>query len=97
MAEEHPPPPPTVRGPAPSPTPLLDLTRMHVRDVLSRSFAEDRLTMDELDHRLDLAEHATSVLQLQKLIADLPADGVEDAVAAGPGRTFPTAISSSRS
>lgn len=75
MAEDYSPPPPTVRSPAPSPTPLLDLTRMHVRDVLSRSFAEDRLTMGELDHRLDRAEHATSVLQLQELIADLPAEG----------------------
>jgi hypothetical protein len=64
-------PPPTVPSPAQSPTPLLDLTRMHVRDVLSRCFAADQLTMDELDYRLDLAQHATSVVELQSLIADL--------------------------
>lgn len=69
MAEDRP--LPAVPSPAESPTPSLDLTRMHVRDVLSRGFAADQLTMDELDHRLDLAQHATSVVELQALIADL--------------------------
>ena len=64
-------------------------TRMHVRDVLSRSFAEDRLSMDELDHRLDLAEHATSVVELQRLIADLAGDGLEDGGPAAPDPEVP--------
>ena len=89
MAEDRPPIPPTLPSPAPSPTPLLDLTRMHVRDVLSRSFAEDRLSMDELDHRLDLAEHATSVVELQRLIADLAGDGLEDGGPAAPDPEVP--------
>jgi hypothetical protein len=41
-------------------------------EVLSIHFAHDRLTMDELDRRLERAYAATSVAELEALTADLP-------------------------
>jgi hypothetical protein len=41
-------------------------------DLLSRHFANDALTMDELDRRLERAYAATSMAQLDELTADLP-------------------------
>jgi len=44
-----------------------------VVDVLSRHYADDRITSEELEARLERAYHATSVAQLEALVADLPA------------------------
>ncbi len=41
-------------------------------ELLSAHFANDRLTMDELDQRLERAYAATSIAQLDALTADLP-------------------------
>ena len=41
-------------------------------ELLSLHFAHDRLSMDELDRRLERAYAATSVAELQALTADLP-------------------------
>src|ERR671933_2768705 len=44
-------------------------------ELLSIHFAHDRLTMDELDRRLERAYAATSVAELEALTADLPEPG----------------------
>jgi hypothetical protein len=41
-------------------------------ELLSEHFANDRLTMDELDQRLERAYAATSLAELHALTADLP-------------------------
>jgi uncharacterized protein DUF1707 len=41
-------------------------------ELLSEHFANDRLTMDELDQRLERAYTATSLAELHALTADLP-------------------------
>jgi hypothetical protein len=51
----------------------LDATRDQVVDTLSRSFAADRLKLDELERRMELAHRATSLAELQSLVSDLPA------------------------
>lgn len=49
-----------------------DLDRSAVCDQLSAHFAAGRLREDELDARLSAAVHATTVLELRRLTADLP-------------------------
>ncbi|MGH7477709.1 MAG: DUF1707 SHOCT-like domain-containing protein [Longimicrobiales bacterium] len=49
--------------------------RQQVTDVLCRAFADDGLDMDGLEQRLDAANRAQSLEQLDRLIADLPAPG----------------------
>jgi DUF1707 SHOCT-like domain len=44
-------------------------------DLLCRVFAQDGLDMDELEQRLDAAHRATSLAELDRLVADLPAEG----------------------
>jgi hypothetical protein len=51
----------------------LDEARDRVVLQLSSLFAHDRLTMEELDRRLELAYTAESMPQLEKLVADLGA------------------------
>jgi len=43
-------------------------------ELLSQHFANDRLTIDELDRRLERAYAATSLAELDALTADLPDD-----------------------
>lgn len=47
--------------------------REQVIDRLSRSFAEDAITMDEFERRAELVYSALTVADLQTLVADLPA------------------------
>ncbi|MBP2418279.1 DUF1707 domain-containing protein [Microlunatus capsulatus] len=49
-----------------------DLDRSAVCDQLSAHFAAGRLRDDELDARLEAAVHATTLLELRRLTADLP-------------------------
>ncbi len=58
---------------APAPASLVALRdrRDHVIAVLSDQFSRDAIGMDELDHRLELAQRADSVAALDALIADL--------------------------
>lgn len=45
-----------------------------VIERLTRSFAEDAITMDEFERRAELAYRAVSMADLQILVSDLPAD-----------------------
>jgi hypothetical protein len=55
---------------------------------LSAHFANDRLSIDELDIRLERAYAATSIAELNSLTADLPEDQLAGAhLAAGPSAT----------
>lgn len=47
--------------------------REQVIDRLSRSFADDAITMDEFERRAELVYSALTVADLQALVADLPA------------------------
>lgn len=70
--------PPTAPGSSGSDVPArrtaaLAHHREETIDRLCRDFAEDAFDMDELERRLDLAHAATSVEQLDRLVAGLPA------------------------
>jgi len=54
-----------------APVPL-GAARDRAIELLSEHFANDRLSMDELDLRLERAYAATSIAQLEALTADLP-------------------------
>ena len=59
----------------PSPTPslqALERERERVITVLSRQFANDNLSIDELETRLELAYRASSVAEIRALASDLP-------------------------
>jgi hypothetical protein len=58
----------------PEQRPIVSLTdeRERVIQQLSEHFANDRLSLDELESRMELAYKATSVGDLQRLTADLP-------------------------
>ena len=52
--------------------PTLATQRERAIELLSLHFAHDRLSMDELDRRLERAYAATSAAELEALTADLP-------------------------
>ncbi|HKW11088.1 MAG TPA: DUF1707 domain-containing protein [Gemmatimonadaceae bacterium] len=54
--------------------PIVSLTdeRERVIQQLSEHFANDRLSIDELESRMELAYKAASIVDLQRLTADLP-------------------------
>ena len=62
--------------PPPEQRPIVSLTdeRERVIQRLSEHFANDRLSLDELESRMELAYKATSLGDLQRLTADLPSD-----------------------
>ena len=64
-----------------------DADREHTAELLRRAAGEGRLTVDELDERLDAAFAARTRADLQRLVADLPA--ADDAGAAAAGRPLP--------
>lgn len=45
--------------------------RERVIDVLSQSFADDRLLTEEFEHRIQLAYRATTSADLERLVSDL--------------------------
>lgn len=66
----------------------LERERERVVTLLSRHFANDRLDMDELETRLELAYRAQSVAEVRALVADLAgADGPAAAAALRPAPT----------
>ncbi len=67
MADAH---QPDDRLPAP---PLQPEARERVVDTLTRLFAEDRITSEDLEARLERVYRATSARQLEAVVADLPA------------------------
>jgi hypothetical protein len=52
----------------------LELEREHAVQVLCRLYAQDHLTTEELESRLEAAYRATSLAELQALTPGLPAD-----------------------
>ena len=61
---------PDQRLPSPPPEPA---ARERVVEVLTRLYADDRITSDDLEARLERVYHATSLPQLDAIVADLPA------------------------
>src|SRR5256885_14856413 len=61
-------------SPPPEQRPVVSLVdeRERVIQQLSDHFANDRLSLDELEARMDLAYKAATVTDLQRLTADLP-------------------------
>src|SRR5437868_13938794 len=61
-------------SPPPEQRPVASLVdeRERVIQQLSDHFANDRLSLDELEARMDLAYKAATVTDLQRLTADLP-------------------------
>src|SRR5918912_4112699 len=61
-------------SPPPEQRPVVSLAdeRERVIQQLSDHFANDRLSLDELESRMDLAYKAASIADLQRLTADLP-------------------------
>ena len=55
----------------PAPLPVPD-ARERVVAALTRAFAEDRISSDELESRLERVYHATSGVELDAILADLP-------------------------
>lgn len=61
---------PDHRLPAPPPEPA---ARERVVEVLTRLYADDRITSEDLEARLERVYHAASLPQLEAIVADLPA------------------------
>lgn len=61
------------RGPRP-PAPALEERRAKVIQILAAAFAADRLTMVQLEERMDRAQRAGTVADLELLVGDLPAE-----------------------
>lgn len=54
----------------------LEAARERAVQVLSYHYAYDRLTLDEVERRLELAHRARTPAELDRLLADLPRDDV---------------------
>ena len=63
-------------SPSPEQRPIVSLTdeRERVIQRLSEHFANDRLSLDELESRIELAYKSATVADLQSLTADLPGE-----------------------
>lgn len=78
-----------------APSPAIEERRGQVIASLAAHFAADRLTMAQLEERMDGAHRAVTTAELDELLADLPAiTGTDTAVAApAPSRLAdPTAV-----
>ena len=84
--------------PSPEQRPILSLTdeRERVIQQLSEHFANDRLSLDELETRMELAYKASSVGDLQRLTADLPSAAAVPAPAPAPMEEMLPALSPDR-
>ena len=83
--------------PSPEQRPVLSLAdeRERVIQQLSEHFANDRLSLDELETRMELAYKAASVGELQRLTADLPRATAAPVPAPAPVEELP-ALSADR-
>jgi Domain of unknown function (DUF1707)/Domain of unknown function (DUF4190) len=77
-------------GSLPAPMRIGSADRERTIDVLKAGFAEGRLTPDEHDERVALADAARTYEELAALLADLPA-GPPGAVMCGPAAAYPPA------
>jgi hypothetical protein len=84
--------------PSPEQRPILSFTdeRERVIQQLSEHFANDRLSLDELEARMELAYKAGSVADLQRLTADLPSAATVPAPAPAPAEDLLPALSPDR-
>src|SRR5215472_10207153 len=84
-------------SPPPEQPPIVSLTdeRERVIQQLSEHFANDRLSLDELESRIELAYKAPTIGDLRRLTADLPSGAAapvpaplppEESVALAPDR-----------
>ena len=53
--------------------PLEPAARERIVEALTRHFADDRISAEDLEARLERVYHATTVPQLEAIVADLPA------------------------
>lgn len=65
--------------------------RERVIDVLSQSFADDRLLTEEFEHRVQLAYRATTSADLERLVSDLRVAPDLPSVAGQPAPAIPVA------
>jgi hypothetical protein len=72
-------------GPRKRVAPALEERRDQVIATLAAHFAADRLSMDQLEQRMDLAQRAAAADELDALLADLP-DTQEPAARPAPAR-----------
>ncbi len=75
----------------PSP-PLEPEARDRVVEVLTRLYADDRISAEDLEARLERVYHATSALQLEAVIADLTAGPGAAGAAIAPVASAPPRI-----
>jgi len=76
-------------SPEQRPIPSLTDERERVIQQLSEHFANDRLSLDELESRMDLAYKAASIGDLQRLTADLPSATSLPVPAPAPAEELP--------
>lgn len=82
---------------APLPSgPALRERREHTIKVLVDQFAQDRLTLEEFEQRLDRAHNAGKLEDLDHLIADLKVPATPSAVAPAPAQAAPHEIRESQ-
>jgi DUF1707 SHOCT-like domain/Cell wall-active antibiotics response LiaF, C-terminal len=75
----------TTPGRPPASLQALEHERERVITALSRQFANDRLSIDELETRLEMAYRAASVAEIRALVSDLPdVDGPSAAASVRP-------------
>jgi hypothetical protein len=79
-------------SPSPEQRPLVSLTdeRERVIQQLSEHFANDRLSLEELESRMELAYKAGTLSDLQRLTADLPSAAAAAVPAPLPPEELPT-------
>src|SRR5690242_2804848 len=84
-------------SPSPEQRPIPSFTdeRERIIQQLSEHFANDRLSLDELESRMDLAYKARSIGDLQRLTADLPSAASVPVPVPAPAEELP-AISRDR-
>jgi hypothetical protein len=82
--------PPGGRLPAPPPEPE---ARERVVDALTRHFADDRISAEDLETRLERVYRATTAAQLEAVVADLPSTLPVAASSAVPDVGAPQRIS----
>lgn len=80
---------PSPPSPEQRPIPSLSDERERVIQQLSEHFANDRLSLDEMENRMELAYKAGSVGELQRLTADLPSATAVPVPAPAPVEQLP--------
>ena len=69
--------------------PLEPAARERIVEALTRHFADDRISAEDLEARLERVYHATTVPQLEAIVADLPATAGGEAPLPVPAEEAP--------